>query len=247
MAEEFKWDIDWKDVLDEAPSTPRQSPPTPQPASIAQSDPPPVVKHDNPPATPRNPVQQPTPLQGNPNPPQSVQTADVKLLVRGQRITLADIGCSDLNFDFVFKFEKSGASIGCLGLSEESRFVGDNYFASRKQPATPCGSCRVVETNGDTVIRFDLNRAPTAMHRVSVIAFTDTQTGLSSHGNSTMLIRRGMDLVASGAIAASDLGSCPCAYVAEIYRRGGCWRLGVLFAGQSGSLKTLLRSHGATI
>lgn len=247
MPEEFKWDIDWKEFLDEVPSTPRHSPPTQQPASIAQSEPPPVGKHDNLSATPGHPLQQPTLLQRNPNPPQTVQTVDVKLLVRGQRITLADIDCSDLNFDFVFKFEKSGASIGCLGLSEENRFVGDNYFASRKQPATPCGSCRVVETNGDTIVRFDLNRAPAAMHRVSVIAFTDTQTGLSSFGNGTMLIRRGMDLVATGAIAASDLGSCPCSYVAEIYRRGGCWRLGVLFAAQSGSLQMLLRSHGATI
>ena len=181
-----------------------------------------------------------------PPPPVTVMP-DAKALVRGQRIELSALGCGDLRFDLAVILATPGANIGCLGLLENELFVGSNYFVSPKQQTMPCGSCRVDMTHNGAILHLDLNRAPAAMHRVRVIIFTDAQSGASSHGAGTFEVRRGAALTASGPIDPGDLGFGPCALIADIYRRGTIWRLGLLLASQNGSLKELLRLHGADV
>lgn len=172
---------------------------------------------------------------------------EAKALVRGQRIDLATLGRGDLVFDVAVKLTASGASLCCLGLMENDRFVADEYFVFDNQPASPCGSCRLVASGKQIELHLDLTRAPKQLHRLLLATYTDAQRGLGAHGAGTLEIRHGVGAVGEGSIATSDLGSGPCALIAEIYRRNNGWRLGVLLVGSGGSLEALLRSHGADV
>ena len=248
MPEEFKWNIDWGDISEEAAQPVSAPPPqTPPPAHQVPAVPISVAPPKTPLAIPPLAIPPPATPPVNPVATPVMPAADAKALVRGQRIELSALGCGDLWFDLAVILAKPGANIGCLGLLENDRLVGSNYFVSPKQQTMPCGSCRVDMTDNGAILHLDLNRAPAAMHRVLVIVFTDAQNGANSHGAGTFEVRRGAALTASGPIGHGELGSGPCALIAEIYRRGTSWRLGLLLASQIDSLKTLLRLHGADV
>jgi stress response protein SCP2 len=160
---------------------------------------------------------------------------------------LATLGCGDFVLDIAVKLAASGAHLCCLGLLENDRFVGDDYFVFESRPITPCGSCRLVANSRAVGLRLDLTRAPAQLHRFIIAVYSDAQRGVSAHGAGTIQIRHGSAVVADGGINANDLSSGPCALLAEIYRRGNGWRLGVLLVGTRGSLESLLRSHGAEV
>jgi len=256
MAEEFLWDINWDDLADESASqpsatgspkarvAPSQTPPPNSPA--AAPSPPPPQSPPKPPPLPRAiPVEAPRVQSAPPSP--AVAVVEKKALIRGQRIDLATLGCGDLVLDVAVKLTASGANLCCLGLLENDRFVGDTYFVFPSQTATPCGSCRLVANGREVDLRLDLTRAPASAHRFIIAVYTDAQRGVGAHGAGTIKIRHGSAIVADGGIGASDLGAGPCALIAEIYRRGSGWRLGILLAGSGGSLESLLRSHGAEV
>ena len=261
MAEEFLWDINWDELPDEAspqpsaatspkasvaspsaPSAPPANPPAP--AAPAPTSPPPALP--KPPVLPSQTPAQPARVPSAPSTP-VVAAVGRKALVRGQRIDLATLGCGDLILDVAVKLAAAGANLCCLGLLENDRFVADTYFVFPNQTATPCGSCRLVANGREVDLRLDLSRAPALVHRFILAVYSDAQRGVSAHGAGTIQIRHGSAVVADGSINASDLGSGPCALLAELYRRGSGWRLGVLLAGSGGSLESLLRLHGAEV
>ena len=274
MAEEFLWDINWEELPDEAPSKPGRKTSSAR-SVVPPTAPPPAPQAEN--AFPQPPPQAiPTPahepsvrpsattseagtssaspsMQTLPKPPPLPSQTPVlrqlekMVLVRGQRIDLSTLGCGDLVLDVAVKLSASGANICCMGLQENLRFVADAYFVFPNHTATPCGSCRLVANGREIDVRLDLTRAPAAAHRYIIAVYSDAQRGVCAHGAGTVQIRHGSAVVAEGTISSTDLGSSPCALIAEIYRRGNGWRLGILLAGTGDSLESLLRSHGADV
>ena len=242
MPEEFKWNIDWKDIPEDAapplPPLPPQIPPQPNlvpvdPISVASPKPSVVV------STTTTPPFNPVTLPARPASP-------ARSLVSGHRLNLVDLGCADLIFDLAVVLTKPGAHIGCLGLKENNHILKSGYFVSPKMREMPCGSCQVDPTTDGAILRLNLNHAPPELHRLRVIVFTYEQNGGSSHGAGTFEVRRGAVVTASGPIGEDDLGSGPCGLIAEIYRRDTSWRLCLLLAHQKGSIQELVTSHGAT-
>lgn len=250
MPEEFRWEIDWQGLPEEAPQKPLVRPPADSPnapvalPSEAQSGAVPVAS-----PAPVAPLPLPT---NRPAPPQvaaqpAIPVLEKKSLVRGQRIDLAALGCGDFVFDIAVRLASPGANLCCLGLLENDRFVGDNYFVSKKQPAMPCGSGLLRANDTETVIHFELAQAPAALHRLVLAIYTDASHGFGTDGAGALQLRHGVALVAEYPFTANELGSSRCALIAEIYRRHSGWRLGLLLAGVAGSIKSLLRLHGADV
>lgn len=257
MPEEFRWEIDWQELPEEAPQKPLVRPPadslnTPvalpreaQSGAVSVASPAPIAVSQAPVAPLPLPTNRPAPPQVAAQP--VIPVLEKISLVCGQRIDLAALGCGDFVFDIAVRLAAPGANLCCLGLLENDRFVGDNYFISKKQPAMPCGSGLLRANDTETVIHFELAQAPAALHRLVLAIYTDASHGFGTDGAGALQLRHGVALVAEYPFTANELGSSRCALIAEIYRRHSGWRLGLLLAGVAGSIKSLLRLHGADV
>ncbi|MES2571079.1 MAG: TerD family protein, partial [Verrucomicrobiota bacterium] len=187
------------------------------------------------------------PVSASIKPGPAVVPSGKRRLIRGERVDVATLGRGDLVLDLAVKLSVPGANLCALGLLENERFAGDEYFVFQDQPATPCGSCRLLPNGREADLHLELASAPARIHRFLIMVYTDAQRGVGTHGPGHFQIRQGPAVLAESSIHAEDLGTAPCAIIAEIYRRNNGWRLGLQLAGTGKSLEALLRSYGAEV
>lgn len=170
-------------------------------------------------------------------------------LRRGERRNLQDFGLSD-HIYLTVQSGLRGADVSLLGLNEHGRLSDERNFIYFNQTSGAGGTVtgQVTPSGGAGRFTLDLQRLPVDIARFVVVISHDAQS-LSELRGGSLQISGGTDNPARAVYTfeGSEFSGPHAATIAEIYRRSGQWRIGVLGEEYQGGLEGLLRQYGANV
>lgn len=158
----------------------------------------------------------------------------------GEKRVVSDLTTSR-QFDITVRHAPDDIDIVAFGLNAERKIADDRYTILFSNERSPEGAIACRRSSGATVITVDLDRVPTSVDRISLVASHDT-----------IALKQARELSVDFAGVATieplaALGDEKAVMLLDLYRHNGAWRLGVVVQGFSGGLANLVRHLGGDV
>lgn len=133
----------------------------------------------------------------------------------------------------------------CFGVDAAGKLSDDRYMVFFNQPSTPCNS---VLMNGGGDFKLNLATLPNSIDRLVFTASIDGAGAMKDLAPSSFAIEdlNGAD-VATCDFRGQDFANEKAIMVADIYRKGGVWRLQANLSGFNEGLDALVRYFGGEV
>lgn len=168
-------------------------------------------------------------------------------LQRGQRVPLsALITSSTFELRASITGDAHEYDVACFLLDEHDKVPGDEHIVFYNQDASPDGSVRYANFQGETRFTVDLKRVN---HRVHKMVLTVTPDGGELRGvrRGEVSILQGSEARASYTFSGTDFPTERAIMVLELYKRNGEWRAAAVGQGFSGGLAALVAHFGSSV
>ena len=170
-------------------------------------------------------------------------------LRRGERRNIQDFALNS-HLHLAVHSGLVGGDVSLLGLNEQGRLGDERNFIYFNQPSGAGGAVtgQVTASSGAGRFTLDLQRLPADITRFAVVISHDDQPLSRIQGGRLQLSSGPADAArALYTFEGQEFGSSLAATIAEVYRRAGQWRVGMLGEEYRGGLEGLLRQYGADI
>jgi stress response protein SCP2/uncharacterized protein (AIM24 family) len=175
-------------------------------------------------------------------------------LVKAGRVRVGDLTAeTDLCIGVHLSAPGLTFDISCFGLDADGRLSDDRYFVFFNQPVSPEKSIEVLAPlPGDTgSFRVVLPEIPESIHRLS---FTATVDGDGADDGRMSQISTGHVRIVAGGVevgrysfTGAEFSTERAVMLADLYRRGGEWRINPVGQGFDGGLRALLENFGGEV
>lgn len=166
----------------------------------------------------------------------------MKMIERGGKIKLADIGCGgSFSLALALAPGKLSIDVACFGLDNVGKLSDERYMVFFNQKEAPDASIRLDSTGDTSIFHIDVARIPASIDRLVIAASIDGDGTMQQLGVSRMTVG-----TACFEFAGTDFDREKAVIVGEIYRRDGSWRFGAVGQGFAGGLSALLAHFGGT-
>ncbi|MEV0534224.1 TerD family protein [Kitasatospora sp. NPDC050463] len=168
-------------------------------------------------------------------------------LAKASRVRIADLTPgTDLYLGVRLSAPGLVFDISCFGLDADQRLSDDRYFVFFNQPASPEGSVQLLGAqSGDTeAFRIVLPDVPPAIDRLSLTATIDGEGRMSQVTSGYVRLVVDGTEVGRYSFTGSEFSTERAVMLADIYRRGGEWRISPVGQGFDGGLRALLENFG---
>jgi stress response protein SCP2 len=165
----------------------------------------------------------------------------------GQRVALPDV-VSSMNVEVGIDLQGIAVDVSCFGVDAAGRLTDERYMTFFNQPRTPCGGVQLGSPAGfGAGFRLALDQLPSSIDRLVFVAAIDgAGTMRQLTAGRVCLIEQGQ-IKATFALRGSDFADERALMLAEIYRKGGVWRLSATGQGFNGGLDALVLHFGGEV
>jgi len=168
-------------------------------------------------------------------------------LSRGQRVALPDL-MSSVDLEVGIDLEGIAADVSCFGVDAAGRLADERYMTFFNQPQTPCGGVQLASPAGfEAGFRLVLDQLPASIDRLVFVAAIDGAGTMRQLTTGRLCLIEHGQVKASFALRGSDFADERALMLAEIYRKGGVWRLSATGQGFSGGLAALVHHFGGEV
>lgn len=166
-------------------------------------------------------------------------------ITQGQRLPLASIGLSDrLNLSISIQTPHV-IDFVCFGLDATQKLSDDRYMVFFNQPTAPADAVRL---QGTGQFEINLSALPATIDRLVFTASIDGAGSMKELGSSRFtLAGQGAVPAATCEFSGSSFSVEKAIMVADIYRKGGEWRVQANLQGFAEGLDTLVRHFGGEV
>lgn len=166
-------------------------------------------------------------------------------ITQGQRLPLASIGIADRLTMSITIQATHEIDIACFGLDAQSKLSDDRFMIFFNQLSSPADAIKLVAPG-----QFELNLSalPASIDRLVFTAAIDGAGAMKDIGSSRFVISGpGSGPTATSEFTGSTFTVEKAIMVADIYRKGGEWRLQANLQGFSEGLGALVRHFGGEV
>lgn len=168
-------------------------------------------------------------------------------LNRGQRVALPDF-VSSMSIEVGIDLKGIAVDVSCFSVDAAGRLADERYMTFFNQPQTPCGGVQLASPAGFMAgFRLALDRLPSSIERLVFVAAIDGAGTMRQLTDGRVCLIEGGQIKAIFALRGSDFADERALMLAEIYRKGGIWRLSATGQGFNGGLDALVRHFGGEV
>lgn len=166
-------------------------------------------------------------------------------ITQGQRLPLASIGLSTRLTVAISIQSTHEIDLVCFGLDAQSKLSDDRFMVFFNQPAAPAQAIRLI---GPGQFEIDLGALPATIDRLVFTAAIDGAGAMKDIGASRFVVAGpGSPNAATCEFSGSTFSVEKAIMVADVYRKGGEWRLQANLQGFSEGLAALVRHFGGEV
>lgn len=166
-------------------------------------------------------------------------------ITQGQRLPLASIGISDRLTMAVSIQSQQVIDIACFGLDAQSKLSDDRFMIFFNQTSSPAEAIKLMAPGE---FEINLSALPATIDRLVFTAAIDGAGAMKDIGSSRFTIStQGSAPAAACEFSGGTFTVEKAIMVADIYRKGGEWRLQVNLQGFSEGMGALVRHFGGEI
>ena len=183
----------------------------------------------------------------------SAPAVPLQTLVKGQRTLLSKITDADhFSLGIAAQYPKFGwvniwIDLACFGLDANGKLSDERYMTYFNQPQSPCGGVKIINITEDLIgFSLHLQRLPASIERLLFTASVDGEGSMAllESGYVRLLDEHGER--ARFSFASTDFPTERALLLAELYRKDGQWRFGVMGQGFNTGLEALLQYVGVS-
>ena len=166
-------------------------------------------------------------------------------ITQGQRLPLSSIGISDRLTVAVSIQSSHEIDVACFGLDQQSKLSDDRFMVFFNQPCAPADAIRLI---GPGQFEIHLSALPATIDRLVFTAAIDGAGAMKDISSSRFAISGpGAPNAATCEFAGSTFSVEKAIMVADIYRKGGEWRMLANLQGFKEGLSALVRHFGGEV
>lgn len=171
-------------------------------------------------------------------------------LSSGQKQPISNLFGTQQQFEVRIRFQAAfEMDYSCFGLNEQNKLQHDDYMTFFNQPQSPKNEVQYQKTtNGESFI-FNLNHIQAnSPQRYVICATIDNPNAVMSQIQQGQIefVSQGQ-VVAVYELKAQQFAAEKAVMFAEIYQKGGVWRIGTIGQGFNGGLKALVEHFGGDV
>ncbi|VVN70552.1 VWA domain-containing protein [Pseudomonas fluorescens] len=166
-------------------------------------------------------------------------------ITQGQRVPLSSI-LQGASLTLAVKIQTANViDFVCFGVDAQGRLSDDRYMVFFNQPVTPCSSVKMA-SSGNFEIKLD--SLPASIDRLVFTASIDGTGAMSGIlASSFAIISPHGETVLTGQFSGTTFTSEKAIMVAELYRKGGEWRVASNLQGYAEGLDALVKHFGGEV
>lgn len=163
-------------------------------------------------------------------------------LITGQKVALKDwLAQGDITVDMTWLADFT-VDVACFGVDSAGRLSDERYFIFYNQLASPENAvCKEAQSDRFTL---KLDRLPSSIERLVFTAALEGEQTMRQLKNSRVIFSAGGAVQGEYSFQGEQFTQEKAIILAEIYRRDGSWRLGIVGKGFDGGLSALLAHFG---
>ncbi|HDS0956963.1 TPA: VWA domain-containing protein [Pseudomonas putida] len=166
-------------------------------------------------------------------------------ITQGQRLPLSSIGISDRLTMAVSIQSSHEIDVACFGLDQQSKLSDDRFMVFFNQTSSPADAIRLI---GPGQFEINLAALPATIDRLVFTAAIDGAGAMKDISSSRFAISGpGAPTAATCDFAGSTFSVEKAVMVADIYRKGGEWRMLANLQGFKEGLSALVRHFGGEV